>query len=105
VRRSELKAADVVFFRIEKKDSLPHKEETEMHVGLYTEDGRFVHAPSTGKVVREDLLSNNYWARRYAMGRRVLGSTQAQAPDPTYVVGITPSLERVSGTPLSFPWD
>ncbi len=46
---------DLVFFRPPK-----HK----IHVGVYLGEGRFVHAPSTGKEVRIDLLSG-YWQHYY----------------------------------------
>jgi murein DD-endopeptidase len=47
---------DLVFFR-------PPKYK--IHVGIYLGDGRFVHAPATGKRVRIDSLAS--W-RRYYLG-------------------------------------
>jgi cell wall-associated NlpC family hydrolase len=42
------------------------------HVGLYVGEGRFVHAPRTGKNVQLSSLSNSYWRERFFIGRRVL---------------------------------
>jgi cell wall-associated NlpC family hydrolase len=42
------------------------------HVGLYVGEGRFVHAPRTGKSVELSSLSNSYWRERFFVGRRVL---------------------------------
>ena len=42
------------------------------HVGIYVGDGRFVHAPRTGGVVRMERLDGRYWQQRYAGARRVL---------------------------------
>ena len=42
------------------------------HVGIYVGDGRFVHAPRTGGVVRLERLDGRYWQQRYAGARRVL---------------------------------
>lgn len=50
------------------------------HAGIYTGDGRFVHAPSSGGRVRIDLLDDSrwsgagsrYWQRAYAGARRVV---------------------------------
>lgn len=35
------------------------------HVGIYIGGGEFVHAPSSGKTVRVDEISNPYWHERY----------------------------------------
>lgn len=42
------------------------------HVGIYTGDGCFVHAPSSGGRVRIDLLEDRYWQRAYTGARRVV---------------------------------
>jgi cell wall-associated NlpC family hydrolase len=43
------------------------------HVGLYVGEGRFVHAPRTGKNVQlSELNVSGYWRQRFAGGRRVL---------------------------------
>jgi len=35
------------------------------HVGIYTGGGRFIHAPSEGRRIREDDISKNYWKKVY----------------------------------------
>ena len=60
-----LREADLVFFAIETKDR-------PSHVGLYVGDGRFVHAPGEGKVVRLDALSSPYYTRRFLSARSYL---------------------------------
>lgn len=62
VARNELRTGDLVFFHIRGKRV--------SHVGIYLDDGRFIHSPSTGKRVRVDELSDPYWSRRYAGARR-----------------------------------
>ena len=63
VRVSELKRGDLLFFDQEgKKNS---------HVGIYRGDRRFVHAPSSGKHVRNDTLDNPYWKKHLSEIRRI----------------------------------
>jgi cell wall-associated NlpC family hydrolase len=40
------------------------------HVGIYLGDGRFVHAPSSGKQVRIDRLDARYWQAPLSAVRR-----------------------------------
>lgn len=58
-----LVAADLVFFGSGSAVS---------HVGIYVGDGRFVHAPTTGGMVRLDRLDGPYWRDHYSGARRVL---------------------------------
>ncbi len=62
-RRENLALGDLVFFS---------EGQTIFHVGLYVGEGRFVHAPRTGKTVQLSSLSAGYWADRFALARRVL---------------------------------
>jgi cell wall-associated NlpC family hydrolase len=63
IRRSSLKRGDLVFFDLEgKKNS---------HVGIYLGDGRFVHAPSSGKHVRTDSLDAPFWRKHFSEARRL----------------------------------
>jgi len=41
------------------------------HAGIYVGNGRFVHAPSTGGVVRLDGVHARYWRPRFSGVRRV----------------------------------
>jgi cell wall-associated NlpC family hydrolase len=40
------------------------------HAGIYVGEGRFVHAPSTGGVVRLDPLQSKYWSKLPVRFRR-----------------------------------
>ncbi len=59
----QLAAADLVFFGSEGSVS---------HVGIYVGEGRFVHAPRTGGLVRLDRLDGPWWRDHYSGARRVL---------------------------------
>jgi cell wall-associated NlpC family hydrolase len=63
VERGALAAGDLVFFgrRGSRID----------HVGIYVGEGRFVHAPRTGKDVMVSDLDTGYWAGRFVQARRV----------------------------------
>ena len=62
--RAKLSAGDLVFFgRRGRVD----------HVGIYVGEGRFVHAPSTGKDVMVSSLDTGYWSHKYLQARRVAG--------------------------------
>lgn len=63
IERSALTVGDLVFFGRQGK--------TIDHVGIYVGDGRFLHAPSTGKDVRVDSLNSGYWSTRFLSARRV----------------------------------
>ncbi len=62
VSRDELREADLVFFAT-------GRDQRPSHVGLYLGQGRFVHAPGSGKVVRIDELSQGYYGQRFLGGR------------------------------------
>lgn len=40
------------------------------HAGIYVGEGRFVHAPSKGGVVRLDAMDSKYWSRQQVSYRR-----------------------------------
>ena len=63
IDQDRLTAADLVFFGSGGEVS---------HVGIYVGEGRFVHAPSTGGMVRLDRLDGAYWRDHYSGARRVL---------------------------------
>lgn len=62
IARDDLKMGDLVFFRIRGKHV--------SHVGIYLDNGLFIHAPSTGKRVRIDRLDASYWSKRFVGARR-----------------------------------
>jgi len=61
VGRGELRAGDLLFFSIAGKMS---------HVGLYLGGGRFVHAPSSGKVVSVETLTSDYYRQAFIRAGR-----------------------------------
>lgn len=62
VALSHIARGDLVFFNQEGKYS--------SHVGIYLGGDRFVHAPSGGKRVRTDSLSDPYWRKHFVDARR-----------------------------------
>ena len=63
VKVADLRRGDLLFFDQEGKKH--------GHVGIYLGEGRFVHAPSSGKTVRSDALSNPYWKKHLTEARRI----------------------------------
>ena len=63
VSRKSLRAGDLVFFDQEGRKF--------SHVGIYIGDGRFVHAPSSGKRVRINSLNERYWNKHFTAARRM----------------------------------
>lgn len=63
VERAALTAGDLVFFgrRGTRVD----------HVGIYVGNGRFLHAPRTGRDVTVSALDGGYWAGKFKHARRV----------------------------------
>jgi len=52
IQNRNMRAGDLLFFRISGKMS---------HVGMYLGNGRFVHAPSSGKAVSVESLGSDYY--------------------------------------------
>jgi len=61
VEAGHLQAGDLLFFRIAGKVS---------HVGMYLGGGRFVHAPSTGKVVSVEYLGADFYRHAFIRAGR-----------------------------------
>jgi cell wall-associated NlpC family hydrolase len=61
VKQEDLQPGDVVFFGQKGK---------EHHEGLYLGNGQFIHAPHTGDVVKISSLSDSYYQKNFAGGRR-----------------------------------
>jgi len=68
VRRSDVRAGDLVFMHLQGKD---------LHVGVALDAQRFVHAPASGGYVRVDSLERAPYAAGFSSARRV---ADARAP-------------------------
>ncbi len=62
IPRDELKPGDLVFFNTMRR--------TFSHVGIYLGEGKFIHAPRTGAVVRVEDMRDAYWSKRFTGARR-----------------------------------
>jgi cell wall-associated NlpC family hydrolase len=65
VDRDDLEPGDLVFYRV-----VPRRRDV-THVGIYVGQGRFVHAPQSGRQVGEALLDDPYWRERFAGAGRL----------------------------------
>lgn len=65
VKRNEMKTGDLVFFRTRGKAI--------SHVGIYIDNGQFIHSPSAGKTVRVDSLNEAYWSKHFVGAKRPEG--------------------------------
>ena len=61
VDRHDMRAGDLLFFEISGKMS---------HVGLYLGDGRFVHAPSSGRKVSIESLRSGFYRKAFIRAGR-----------------------------------
>ncbi|MEZ5653974.1 MAG: C40 family peptidase [Burkholderiaceae bacterium] len=64
ISRAALRPGDLVFFTTSRRRN--------SHVGIYVGQGRFVHAPAAGKMIRLAELDNPYWQRVYSQSRRAI---------------------------------
>jgi cell wall-associated NlpC family hydrolase len=62
--RDAMAAGDLVFFGRRGRVN---------HVGIYLGEGRFVHAPRTGRAVSVSSLDSGYWSGKFMQARRVEG--------------------------------
>lgn len=69
-----LRAGDLVFFRL-----VPGSREV-THVGIYTGQRRFVHAPQTGRSVGEASLDDPYYRERFAGAGRLFPDGPGAGP-------------------------
>jgi len=65
VERSALVPGDLVFFS--------RRGKRVDHVGIYVGEGRFLHAPRTGRDVTVSELDTGYWSQKFLQARRVAG--------------------------------
>lgn len=69
---SDLKPGDLVFFNTMRRAF--------SHVGIYVGEGKFIHSPRTGAVVRVEDMRVSYWQTRFNGARRVPLPAAAQNP-------------------------
>jgi cell wall-associated NlpC family hydrolase len=63
LKGNDLEPGDLVFYNtMGRRNS---------HVGIYLGDNRFVHAPSSGGVVRIESMNLDYWKKRFNGARRI----------------------------------
>jgi cell wall-associated NlpC family hydrolase len=74
VDADSLLAGDLVFFRL-----VPGSREV-THVGIYTGQRRFVHAPQTGRKVGEASLDDPYYRERFAGAGRLIPDGPGAGP-------------------------
>ncbi|UCC56492.1 MAG: C40 family peptidase [Gammaproteobacteria bacterium] len=60
---SDIHRGDLLFFRLSTRGI--------SHVGIYTGNGKFIHAPSSGKRVSYARLDNAYWKKRLLAAGRI----------------------------------
>jgi cell wall-associated NlpC family hydrolase len=72
VKRADMRPGDLVFFRTAGRGGRGRIS----HVGIYIDNGQFIHSPSRGKTVRVDNLQEAYWAKRFAGAKRPEGILQ-----------------------------
>lgn len=63
VKRGDLLPGDLVFFHTRGRKRVSH-------VGIYIDNGRFIHSPRAGKSVEISSLGEAYWSRRFIGARR-----------------------------------
>ena len=64
--RTALTEGDLVFFG---------KRGRVDHVGIYIGEGKFVHAPRTGRDVTVSSMDSGYWSQKYLQARRLATGT------------------------------
>ena len=62
IKKGQLKSGDLVFFATSKRKRVSH-------VGIYTGDNKFIHAPGKGRRICAASLSKKYFKTRYAGAR------------------------------------
>lgn len=64
VDKSDLQPGDLVYFQGDGKSDISH-------IGMFIGDGKFIHAPKTGDVVKITNLESDYYRRTYRGARRI----------------------------------
>jgi probable lipoprotein NlpC len=63
IPRKKMKTGDLVFFKGWVRTG---------HVGIYIGNGRFIHAPSSGKKVKIDRMDTGYWDKHFKSAGRIV---------------------------------
>jgi murein DD-endopeptidase len=63
ISRKKMRAGDLIFFKGWVRTG---------HVGMYIGNGRFIHAPSSGKKIKVDRLDNGYWYDHFKSAGRIV---------------------------------
>ncbi|WON84475.1 C40 family peptidase [Chromobacterium haemolyticum] len=88
INRSELVPGDLVFFNT--------RGFSYSHVGMYMGNGKFIHAPRTGKNIEVANINQSYWNGRFNGARRVNRSTAAQSADTSDDLNVAVSTRKAS---------
>lgn len=64
VKLKSLAPGDLVFFRTTSRNRITH-------VGIYAGDGRFVHAPQSGRAIELRALEDDYYKERFVSAGRL----------------------------------
>ena len=70
VYKSQLQKGDLIFFDSKKSSRVSH-------VGIYLDDGQFIHASSSKKRITVSSLNSKYYREHFKWGRRVTNSSYA----------------------------
>jgi len=88
----ELQRGDMVFFDTEK-----HRTGKVNHVGIYLEDGKFIHASSGNKkVVITSFEKKKFYKNRFLWGRRVIREKMNYVVDALSVANLTSLIDTQS---------
>lgn len=73
IEKKDLRKGDLVFFRSPNEGRISH-------VGIYTGNGDFVHAPGKDQTIRLDSLSDQYFQENYAGARTYISQISQDQP-------------------------
>jgi cell wall-associated NlpC family hydrolase len=65
VSRQDLQPGDLIFYSFEANGVINH-------VGLYIGEGKMIHSPKTGDVVKTTDITTSYWQTRFVTARRII---------------------------------
>ncbi len=93
IAREDLKPGDLVFFNTLKR--------TFSHVGIYIGEGKFIHSPRTGGVVRIEDMRFAYWNTRFTGARRVDTPVEGDAQAAKAVRAVDATANAAAAAPRS----